>query len=318
MDRGEGEPGRAADEVIDLLGRFVRDERVIACLTRLGAAEPYLTIEGAFAAYGRPEETGLSLSAMSLAEFRGTFGEPRSTVGGAQDALILSRIDFSDADCAAPGSRAYDGPLPFGLRFGDPGAAVGERLGAKPRRKDRSGDLPGRSPVAFVWEYHVGALSVIAKLTAQQRLAALYLAPLGRTARQAREREAGLEAASATIDPDCGPRIEALRAALPRARWREAAAEPDSDMVVEEIAVAEGALHRYLNAVRAAAAQRSAPLLYGATERLVRALNRLNRRNGLIETLERDELGELIDAALTAAGLERAEGEDITLIWREW
>ncbi|CAO4180720.1 hypothetical protein [Methylorubrum aminovorans] len=307
----------AQDDPADLLGRSVHDERVVARLNRVGASEPDTLIVGAFAAYGRPGETGFGLSAEGLASYRETNGEPRSRVIGTEAELIVSRIDFSDADCAAPGSRAYEGPLPFGLRFGDPAEGVTEKLGAKPRRKGRSSDLPGRSPVVFVWNYEVGGLAVIVKLTAQHRLAAIYLAPLDRPTRQAREREASLRAMSGRIDPASVPRIEALRSVVPTARWREAAAE-GVDMAERDIAEADRLLHCYLDAAKAAAARRSAPALHRATQRLVLGLNRINRRNGLIETLERDELGVFVEAVLTEAGFERARGEDITLTWREW
>ena len=316
MGRGDRNASQDADDPADLLGRSVHDERVVACLNRLGATEPDTLREGASAAYRRSGETGSRLSPEGLVIYRETNGEPRSRVLGTEAELIVSRVDFSDAECAEPGSRAYAGPLPFGLHFGDPAEVVDERLGAKPRRKGRTSDLPGRSPVAFVRNYHVGDLSVIAKLTAQHRLAAVYLAPLDLPARQARERKASLTAASARVDPASAPRIEALRAALPTARWRETAAE--ADMGERDIAEAEALLHRYLDAAKHAAVRRSAPALYRETQRLVVALNRLNCRSGLIETLERDELCVFIDAVLGEAGLERADGEYITLSWREW
>lgn len=318
MERGAPYSDQDADDPADLLGRSVHDARVVARLIRHGATEPDTLIEGVFAAYGRPDDTGFGLSAEGLASYRATIGEPRSVVIGTEADLIVSRIDFSDADCAGPGSRAYEGPLPFGLYFGDPAEAVSGRLSAKPRRKGRSGDLPGQSPVAFVWDYQVGDLLVIAKLTAQHRLAAVYIAPLDRPARQVRERKASLKAMSGRIDPASAPRIEALRAAIPTTRWRERAAAADADMDERDIAEAEALLHRYLDAVKSAAARRSAPALHRETERLVLSLNRLNRRNGLIETLERDELGVFIDAVLTEAGFEWSEGEDITAPWREW
>ncbi|MGZ2426561.1 hypothetical protein ACVIRM_005585 [Rhizobium laguerreae] len=38
----------------------------------------------------------------------------------------------------------------------------------------------------------------------------------------------------------------------------------------------------------------------------------------MIETLERDELGVLIDAVVKAAGFTLRDDEDITGEWREW
>ncbi|GMA78780.1 hypothetical protein GCM10025880_51970 [Methylorubrum aminovorans] len=102
---------------------------MVARLNRVGVTEPDTIIQGAFAAYGRSDETGFGLSAEGLALYRQTNGEPRSRVIGTEAELIVSRIDFSDAGCAAPGSRAYEGPLPFGLRFGDPAEGVTKNSG---------------------------------------------------------------------------------------------------------------------------------------------------------------------------------------------
>jgi hypothetical protein len=55
-----------------------------------------------------------------------------------------------------------------------------------------------------------------------------------------------------------------------------------------------------------------------AVKEVVLAINEINGRSGMIETLERDELGVLIDAVARAAGFSLPDNEDITSEWREW
>jgi len=53
-------------------------------------------------------------------------------------------------------------------------------------------------------------------------------------------------------------------------------------------------------------------------KRVVLGLNQIQEHSGMIETLERDELGVWIDEVAAATGFKIAEDEDITSEWREW
>ena len=48
------------------------------------------------------------------------------------------------------------------------------------------------------------------------------------------------------------------------------------------------------------------------------ALNSVQEKHALIDTLEREELWEVITAALVAQGVPLEAGEDVTYEWRDW
>jgi hypothetical protein len=71
-------------------------------------------------------------------------------------------------------------------------------------------------------------------------------------------------------------------------------------------------------AISYATSQRDAQAIQVAVKDLVLAINEINGRSGMTETLERDELGVLIDAVVRASGFSLPDDEDITAEWREW
>ncbi|MFK4822872.1 hypothetical protein ACI0FS_22320 [Ochrobactrum quorumnocens] len=85
-----------------------------------------------------------------------------------------------------------------------------------------------------------------------------------------------------------------------------------------DIATAETALNAFIDTVKAATSQRDAQAIQAAVKDIVLAINEINGRSGMIETLERDELGVLIDTVVRASGFSLPDDEDITAEWREW
>lgn len=68
--------------------------------------------------------------------------------------------------------------------------------------------------------------------------------------------------------------------------------------------------------MKAATRQRDAQAIWTAVKDIVLAIDEINGRSGMIETLERDELGVLIEAVVKASGFSLSD-EDITAEWRE-
>ena len=113
-------------------------------------------------------------------------------------------------------------------------------------------------------------------------------------------------------------KVEALRGQMPTLRWRESMAEGDALFNEADIAAAEAALNAFIDLVKAATSQRDAQAIQAAVRNVVLAINEINGRSGMIETLERDELGLLIDAVVRASGFRLPDDEDITAQWRDW
>lgn len=96
-------------------------------------------------------------------------------------------------------------------------------------------------------------------------------------------------------------KVEALRVQIPTSRWRDSMAEGDELFNKSDIATAETALNAFIDTVEAATNQRDAQAIQAAVKDGVLVINEINGRKGMIETLERDELGVLIDDECQAA-----------------
>ncbi|NKM32106.1 hypothetical protein [Rhizobium laguerreae] len=95
-------------------------------------------------------------------------------------------------------------------------------------------------------------------------------------------------------------------------------AEGDELFNEADIAKAETGLNTFLDRVKEATEKADAQAIRAAVRDIVLLINEINGTSGMIETLERDELGVLIDAVVKAAGFTLRDDEDITGEWREW
>lgn len=307
-------PGFVSDPT-RLLGRSVDDDLVAGYLRFHDALVPQWTYERGDAFYGA-ENSGFALVATTAISYRAEFGV--SPAAGDSAGKFVKQICLSNENCASPGSLAYPHPLPLELSFGEPAEAVTTKLGVKPSAKQAPGTLPGHSPVASVWIYRRGEITWIVHLDTEHKLAAVFVLPLFGQQRRALERKASLKAESRNIDPANVDKVEALRASFPMPRWRETLSDGDDLFTERNISESEVLLNAYVDKVKAATERRSAAAIYAATRSLVTCLDKINKRDAYIETLERDELGVLINAIIAATGFKVADGEDITAGWRGW
>lgn len=304
----------------DILGRSIADPAVVDYLAQqesLDAAEFRKHAEIGF--YGG-FDSGFGLSVEPLESYRSQFGEARSRGLPDEEERIVSRLSFTGPDALRAVQRGYRAALPLGLEFGDGSDIVAGKLGSAPIREDGSSSLPDYSAERFVHSHVVadaiGELQVIAKYDGDLRLMAVYLLQVDRDMLKAKRRKASLP--KQKILPANVAKVEALRADIPTARWREAMAEGDDMFNEADIAEADAALTAFIDAVKAATGKADATAINAAVRDVVLAINAINDRSGMIETLERDELGSLIDAVVRASGFSIADDEDITSEWREW
>jgi hypothetical protein len=104
------------------------------------------------------------------------------------------------------------------------------------------------------------------------------------------------------------------------AAWRCRCADGDPLFNEANISAAEAIVTQFLIALPAASGSRDTIL--ELSKNVVLELNRLGGVEGsmgnFIETLEREELCDLINGAARIAGLDEDERVDITEPWREW
>jgi len=300
----------------DILGRSIADPVVSAYLAHQEKLDPIDFRTNAEMGFFGGFDSGFGLTAESLSAYSAQFEEVRSRNLPDDEEWIVARLSFTGPDAIRAVQRAYPSALPFGLTFGDSSGVVAEKLGAGPFREDKSSTLPEYSAARFDHSHAVGNMVVIAKYDAELRLMAVYLMQADRTMLKAKRRKASLP--KQKIMPDNIDKVEALRVQIPTPRWRESMAEGDELFNEADIATAETALNEFIDTVKAATSQRDAQAIQAAVKDIVFAINEINARSGMIETLERDELGVLIDAVVRASGFSLPDDEDITAEWREW
>jgi hypothetical protein len=302
----------------DMLGRSIADPLVVSYLAFHEKLDPADFRENADMGFYGGDHNGFGLSADALCSYTSNYEQVRSRYLPDDQERIVTQICFTGLDTIMMEQRSYVLPLPLGLAFGDGADVVSRKLGTEPTRQGKGTTPPDFSAERFVWWYEVDGLEVIAKFDVNLALMAVYLLPINRGAIQAKKRRASLQKESENILPGNVGKVEALRANIPTPRWREALAEGDKLFNEPDIAEAEALLNTFIDDVKAGIITTSAPAIYEAVKRVILGLNKIQERSGMIETLERDELGVLIDEVVAATGFKIAEGEDITSEWREW
>jgi len=80
----------------------------------------------------------------------------------------------------------------------------------------------------------------------------------------------------------------------------------------------EKALTEYMQTLCEAMQKKNATTVYNSMGKLVKTLNKINDKYGLIETMEREELCDWLNTLIRKTGLELADNVDITDEYREW
>ncbi len=300
----------------DILGRSIADPIVGSYMAEHEKLDPIDFHTNAEIGFFGGFDSGFGLQVESLSAYSAEFEEVRSRHLPDDEERIVSRLSFTGLDAIRAVQRSYMSALPFGLTFGDSSDVVAEKLGAGPFREGKSSSLPEYSAERFDHAHAVGNMIVIVKYDANLRLMAVYLMHADRTMFKAKRRKASLS--KQKIVPGNIDKVEVLRDQIPTPRWRASMAEGDDLFNEADIATAEAALNAFVDTVKAATSERDARAIRAAVKDIVLAINEINRRSGMIETLERDELGVLIDAVVRASGFSLPNDEDITAEWREW
>ncbi|WP_182418096.1 hypothetical protein [Bartonella sp. HY038] len=259
--------------------------------------------------------SGFNVSMEEYRLFNYSHGEPKSRFSTNDDEKIVLHISFSDSDSLIPRQRPYKHPLPFGLKFGDTPQNVAQKLNTKPRMQLKSVMLPGVSDEKYSISYRVGNLNVIATYTGEEKLIRLTIALLDRADIRARERQQNVK--NYIINPEASAGLEIYRQRFPTKRWRKLIGL-DKGYNEQDIRAVEEQLNIFIDNVKAATQKADAEAIYKAVEILVVNVNDINDRNGLVETLERDELSIFIDKVVAQTGFLIEENEDITSEWRRW
>ena len=295
----------------DLLGRPIHSKEVKEFLARCGLpSNPtpnYDSYGNLFWVRATNDEKGVESVFMGYVRYAPAYGEPIGSYNKEKDQLILHEISVYPEK--AGGNSVVD--LPFGLNLGDDKKTVEEKIGKKLTGKCKT-------DYGFGYDAFFEEFRLIVALNFDERLSWIRLFKLELNEKERARLKARLRSQNKNIDPSRIPEIQALGAKTPMAAWRKRMVEGDDMFSEQSIAAVEAALASYAQTLCEATQKKSASAVYSRTAKLVKALNKINDKYGLIETVEREELWEWIDALVRKTGLELGEDVDITEEWREW
>ena len=237
------------------------------------------------------------------------YGEPIGNYNKEKDQLILHQITIDSEN--APDGKISDINLPFGLNIGDDKTTIVQKIGKKLTRKEVS-DYGSTYDVLFE------EFRLLVVLNPKEQLRRLILFKLELYEKERIRLKAFLKSQNKNIDPNRIPEIQAFLSEIPIPEWRQRMAEGDDMFSEESITAVETALTEYVQTLCEAVQKKNATTVYNSMGKLVKNLNKINNKYGLIETMEREELCEWMNIIIRKTGLELEDNVDITDEYREW
>jgi len=228
------------------------------------------------------------------------YGEPIGNYNKEKDQLILHQITIDS-----------EKNLPFGLNIGDDKTTIEQKIGKK---------LTGKTVSDYGSAYDVlfEEFRLLVVLNPKEQLRRLILFKLELYEKERIRLKAFLKSQNKNIDPNRIPEIQAFLSETPIPEWRQRMAQGDDMFSEESITAVETALTEYVQTLCEAIQKKNATTVYNSMGKLVKKLNKINDKYGLIETMEREELCEWLNTLIRKTGLELADNVDITDEYREW
>ena len=239
-----------------------------------------------------------------------TYGEPIGNYNKDKDQLILHEMTIYPQ--ATPNGKIPEKDLPFGLNIGDDKKTIEQKIDKKLTGK-RLSNVGGTFYEIFFEEFRL-----LLALNPNEQLNWLTIFKLDLYEKERIRLKALLKSQNKNIDPNRIPEIQAFLSETPIAQWRQRMAEGDDMFSEESITAVETALTEYVQTLCKIVQKKNATTVYNSMGKLVKTLNKINDKYGLIETMEREELCEWLNTLIRKTGLELADNVDITDEYREW
>ena len=197
------------------------------------------------------------------------------------------------------------------MNIGDDKTTIVQKIGKK---------LTGKTVTNYGFDCNVlfEEFSLLVHLNPKEQLSGLVLSKLELYEKERIRLKALLKSQNKNIDPNRIPEIQAFLSEIPITQWRKRMAQGDDMFSEESITAVETALTEYVQTLCEAIQKKNATTVYNSMGKLVKKLNKINDKYGLIETMEREELCEWLNTLIRKTGLELADNVDITDEYREW
>ena len=301
-------------EIQDLLGRPIHSPEIKEFLSHYHLPQnpnpEYDAYGNLFWVRVNNEEKTIRCLFTGYVRYAPAYGEPIGNYDKEKDQLILHEITIYPL--ATPNGKIPEMALPFGLNIGDDKKTIEQKIGKKLTGKRIAND--GGS----FYEPFFDEFRLLLALDSKEQLRWLMLFKLELYEKERIRLKALLKSQNKNIDSNRIPEIQAFLSETPIPQWRQRMAEGDDMFSEESITAVETPLTEYVQTLCEAVQKKNATTVYNSMGKLVKKLNKINDKYGLIETMEREELCEWMNAIIRKTGLELADDVDITDEYREW
>jgi hypothetical protein len=253
---------------------------------------------------------GIYLNFDGYARYKLQYGEPFHRFDTSKDELFLDEITVDNN--FYKNRKPSPTELPFNLQFGDTKEIVLQKLNKKPYEKTQTS-------YGYCWWTLFEEFRILTAISPESELIWVRIMKLTLEEKEKAKLKKYLSQQNKNIKPENKQNIFEYVDKLPTVEWRRRKDDGDDLFTEKGITSVETLLKDYLITLADLTTQKKAANIYNSVKKVTTGLNKINEKNdGFIETLEREELCEFINAVVRETGLDIDPGVDLTEEWREW
>jgi len=259
----------------------------------------------------RDNDNGIFLEFYGHKRYKSIFGEPEFIKDPKVDELILKEITVDNL--YSEKKKLPDVKLPFDICFGDDKETLINKFKKGPYER-RFG-----SSYSFAWWFQFDNFRLLTALDQDYKLIWVRFIRLTIDEKEKIKVKKDLAQQKKNINPYNANSILEYSKKLPTIEWKKRKDEGDEIFTDKAISDAENILTNYLESIAEFTKAKKASNIYNSIKKVVSALNKINdKNNGFIDTMEREELCDFINAIVRMTGLKIDASIDLTEQWREW
>lgn len=298
----------------ELLGKSILSDDLRSFMIQFDLpTNPVLHLDFSGNAYDTSSDNknkGIYLNFDGYTRYKPQYGEPFKRFDTSKDELFLDEItvdsDFSQNRKPSPIE------LPFNLQFGDTKEIVLQKLNKKPYDKSQTS-------YGYCWWTLFEEFRILTAISPEFELIWVRIMKLTLDEKEKVKLKKYLSQQNKNIKSDNTKQILEYIDKLPTTEWKRRKNDGDDLFTEKGIASVETILKDYLITLADLTIQKKAANIYNSVKKVTTALNKISYKNeGFIETMEREELCEFINAVVRETGLDIDKDIDLTEEWREW
>lgn len=299
-----------ADTLIKCMGYSIKSSRLQQLMKELKISlTPELYKDNDSNVYRASSENSnedIFLDFVGYNRYKFEFGIPSEVQNKNEDELILTEISIDSRV-----EKTQKGPVirfPLGLHIGDTKGEIIKKLGKEPKVVDSTMDY-GHA----LW-FGFDEFKILTALNKKRELIWTRVILLNTEEKEMQILLNTIDLQVKNIKEENVSKLKKLKTELPTKNW--VMVNGASPQGIKEI---EAVLINYIDNLIKLVYEKNPKKILFSVKSIVMQLNAINEKyDSFIETSEREDLCDLIEFSVKAAGIQFKEGLDLTLEWREW